>query len=187
MHTQQSDRLIVRLSLLHRVSTDPPDVPHSQQHTEHTGATSQLTATKGSILLPRPTVMWSIYTHCKVSSYLVMCQVASRTRLCVFVLTLITCLTAGLILQPSIDPTHSTHTPHHRDRSFGVFRVLLRVGSHGGSLCAVVRASQSAYDCPCTSVQVSLLGDDEVTQTTSDQYNISHMRHKCSIECLLQF
>ena len=119
----------MRLSLLHRVSTDPPDVPHSQQHTEHTGATSQLTATKGSILLPRPTVMWSIYTHCKVSSYLVMCQVASRTRLCVFVLTLITCLTAGLILQPSIDPTHSTHTPHHRDRSFGGWCIGCR-GNH---------------------------------------------------------
>ena len=83
-----------------------------------------------------------------------MCQVASRTRLCVFVLTLITCLTAGLILQPSIDPTHSTHTPHHRDRSFGVFRVLLRVGHIWwvSGYCAVVRASQSAYQiavCAC--------------------------------------
>ena len=127
MHTQQSDRLIVRLSLLHRVSTDPPDVPHSQQHTEHTGATSQLTATKGSILLPRPTVMWSIYTHCKVSSYLVMCQVASRTRLCVFVLTLITCLTAGLILnRPLTPPTVPT------------LLIIVIEASVGGALVAVV-------------------------------------------------
>ena len=40
-------------------------------------------------------------------------------------------------------------------------------------LCAVVRASQPAYQiavCACTSVQVSLLGDDEVTQKVMNHF-----------------